>query len=242
MQIAAVVLGVGPLYAGVFYSGYISLQTGDFTLDAAALAAGVLVMASFAIFLIGLLMLLGERVSDLDLKPGALGNDIRAGIGLTLLILLVLFGLRQLQMLLEQLQLIPPTPDIPESNLELVGSLAGNPLLLGLFFGPVIWVQAALVEELTRVFVLTRLWKVWPARSARVLCVLMWSVIFGIAHIYQGAVGVVGTALIGLVLGTHYMLRGRVLPLVIAHGLYDTLATLALLYAVQHPELFAALL
>src|SRR5205085_1436392 len=145
--------------------------------------------------------------------------------------------LRGCMVILEQLHVVPQTSNVPESNIEMIGNVAKNPWLMALFFGPVIWLQAAVIEEFTRAFVLSRLWKVWPARSGRIASLLAWSALFGLAHIYQGANGVIGTALIGLVLGQYYLERGRILPLMIAHGLYDTLATLALLYVVHHPEM-----
>ena len=47
--------------------------------------------------------------------------------------------------------------------------------------------------------------------------------IFGISDApSQGPLGVAGTALIGLILGWHYLARGRVLPLIVGHALYDT--------------------
>lgn len=237
VQLAAVILGVGPLYAYTFYSGLVALDTGKFTLGLNELLGGLAVMASFAIFLVSLLLLLGERPSDLQLQRSTLWKDVRSGVGLLFGILGALILLRIITTALENLQLVPPTSEVPESNLELIAGVAKDPLLFALFLGPVIWFQAAVVEEFTRVFVLSRLWKVWPTRNARLWSVLIWSALFGLAHVYQGATGVLGTALIGLVLGLHYCRYGRVLPLMIAHGLYDTIATLALLYAVQHPEL-----
>jgi membrane protease YdiL (CAAX protease family) len=242
MQLAAVVLGVGPLYALVFYSGLQTLDAGKIEVTASGLITNLEVMLTFAIFLVALLLLLGDRVSDLQLKRGTLGSDIAQGIVLTVGMIGALFVLRIAAMALERAGLIPPTTGIPDSNLDLIGDVAQDPLLLALFLGPVIWIQAALVEELTRAFVLTRLWKVWPARRARIVSLVAWSLLFGLAHVYQGATGVIGTALIGLVLGAHYLARGRLLPLIIAHGLYDTLASLVLLYAVRHPELLQSAL
>jgi membrane protease YdiL (CAAX protease family) len=242
LQLAAVILGVGPLYVFIFISGLTALQTGDYQLRAADLISGVVVMAVFGLFLVSLLLILGERLSDLQLGPGKVISDMGSGILLTLLIFGMLIMLRLAQAGLEGLGLIPKGPNVPEANLEMVASIASDPLLLFLFLGPVIWIQAAVIEELTRVFVLSRLWKVWPAPRAKALALYVWSAIFGLAHIYQGAIGVVGTAMIGLLLGSYYLGRGRVLPLIIAHGLYDTLATLALLYAVRHPELLPAAL
>ncbi len=242
MQIAAVVLGVGPLYALTFCMGLQSLKAQNFVLNAGDLIGGLIVMIGFGAFLIALLLLLGEQIGELQTQRASLSTDIAAGLVLTLVVLVGLMALRLTLAGLEALGLFPLVEEIPASNLEMVGSVAKDPLLLALFLGPVIWIQAAVVEELTRVFVLSRLWKVWPARRARVISLLAWSAIFGLAHIYQGATGVLGTALIGLILGSYYLQRGRFLPLIIAHGLYDTIATLALLYAVRHPEVLPSAL
>jgi membrane protease YdiL (CAAX protease family) len=237
MQLGAVVLGVGPLYGLVFYSGLQSLDAGEMKITAAGLLFNLALMGMFALFLVGMLLILGERLPDLQLKPGSFAKDLGSGVGLFFGILGALFLMRVGSLLLERLGLAPPIDPVPDANLDLIGSVTKDPLLFALFIGPVIWFQAAVVEELTRAFVLTRLWKVWPGAQARLASVIVWSLLFGLAHIYQGATGVIGTALIGLVLGLSYLRRGRLLPLIIAHGLYDTLATLALLYALQHPEL-----
>ena len=242
LQLAAVVLGVGPLYVMVFFSGLQALEAGEVQLNAAGLLMNIGVMASFAAFLLGLLLVLGELPSGLQLRPGTVLSDIGIGVGLFFTIIGALILMKVTTALLEGAGLIPQMQDVPDANLELIASVTRSPWLFALFLGPVIWFQAAVVEELTRVFVLTRLWKVWPSRSAKLASVVAWSLLFGLAHIYQGATGVIGTALIGLVLGMSYLFRGRVLPLMIAHGLYDTLATLALLYALHHPEVLKSAL
>jgi membrane protease YdiL (CAAX protease family) len=242
MHLAAVIIGVGPLYAMVFYSGLQSLAGGEFKVTAPILVFNLVVMLSFAALLIALLLILGERPADLQWKAGTIGSDIAVGIGLLFQILGALVVFRLVSSALEKLHLIPALDAIPDSNIDMIGSVVQDPLMFALFLGPVIWIQAAVIEELTRTFVLSRLWKVWTSAQARILCVLIWSALFGLAHIYQGATGVIGTALIGLVLGLAYLRHGRVLPLILAHGLYDTLATLALLYAYEHPELFTATL
>lgn len=236
LQLAAIVLGVGPLYVTVFISGLQTLGTGKVELTAVGLLVNLALMASFAIFLIGLLLVLGERPSDLQLRRGATASDIAAGIGLFFTIIGALILMKIATSALTRMGLVPPVQDVPDANLDLIASVTKDPLLFALFLGPVIWFQAAVVEELTRVFVLSRLWKVWPSHAAKLTSVVIWSLLFGLAHIYQGVTGVIGTALIGLVLGIGYLQRGRVLPLMVAHGLYDTLATLALLYALHHPE------
>jgi uncharacterized protein len=80
---------------------------------------------------------------------------------------------------------------------------------------------------------LTRMWRVWPSHAGRVLTVIGSALLFGLGHAYQGPLGIVGTGLIGLVLGWHYLKHGRMLPLIIAHGLYDSCVLLAMVLFVR---------
>jgi membrane protease YdiL (CAAX protease family) len=86
----------------------------------------------------------------------------------------------------------------------------------------VVWIGVACFEEISRVFLLKRLWSVGRSRTFHWLAILISAVIFGLAHVYQGAAGVVGTGIIGFFLGWIYMRMGRVWPLVIAHALFDS--------------------
>jgi membrane protease YdiL (CAAX protease family) len=242
MHLAAVVLGVGPLYVLVFVSGLETLKTGQTGITLPLLVENIAVMLAFGLFLIALLLILGERPEQLQLHPGTLRSDISAGIALTFAIFGSLILLRIAMVLLEQLHLIPLQESVPDATFDLAKSVAQNRYMKILFFGPVIWGQAAIIEELTRVFVLTRLWKVWPAPRAKVVSVYAWSLVFGLAHIYEGFMGVALTALIGLVLGRFYLSRGRLVPMILAHGLYDTVVALILMYFVRHPDLLPAAL
>ena len=70
--------------------------------------------------------------------------------------------------------------------------------------------------------------------TAAVLAALAQAVLFGLGHAYQGATGILVSGAIGLAFGL-LMLRFRtVWPLVIAHGLIDTVSMLAL-YAGARP-------
>ena len=55
------------------------------------------------------------------------------------------------------------------------------------------------------------------------------SVVFGVAHSYQGGAGMFLSGAAGIVYGTHFAWRRPSLWLsVIAHGVYDTIAFVAL--------------
>lgn len=61
----------------------------------------------------------------------------------------------------------------------------------------------------------------WPA-------VVVSSLLFGLGHAYQGWFGVVQTALIGLVFATLVLRWGRLWPVIIAHGLINFVALMAM--------------
>lgn len=92
------------------------------------------------------------------------------------------------------------------------------------------WTTAAFGEEvLFRGFVQSRLRALLGARPhAGVLAAAVQAVLFALGHAYQGATGMLVSGAIGLAFGM-LMLRFRsVWPLVIAHGLIDTVSMVAL--------------
>jgi membrane protease YdiL (CAAX protease family) len=101
-------------------------------------------------------------------------------------------------------------------------------LLVGL---AVVWSTAAFGEEMVfRGFVLNEIssWlgnRAWHAATALVAT----SVLFGVAHAYQGWVGVILTGFAGLFFGTIYLLFKRNLWVpILTHGIFDTLAFVAI--------------
>ena len=59
------------------------------------------------------------------------------------------------------------------------------------------------------------------------------AVLFGLAHLYQGASGVATTALIGFILAVAYLHFGRVWPLIISHYLHNALQIILLVYLIR---------
>ena len=57
---------------------------------------------------------------------------------------------------------------------------------------------------------------------------LLTSVVFGVLHVYQGALGILRTTAIGATLAGGFLLSGSLLPAVVAHVLIDILAGLVL--------------
>lgn len=170
---------------------------------------------------------LKEDLSDFNSKPGTWYNDLGWGVLLTI-IYFVLFYLERM-FLTDLLQFNP--------NLELLGlmlDMRDNPLLLILWFGPVLWIGIALYEELIRVFILTTLWK-WSDHVAWIITVIFFaSLIIGLAHWNQGSYGVVTITIKSLVACVFFYQKRRLMPLVYAHVLYDGLQVGMLL--LTYPE------
>lgn len=61
------------------------------------------------------------------------------------------------------------------------------------------------------------------------------AVLFGVAHAYLGFRGILTAGCVGLIYGALYLCNGRNLaPLVLAHGLTDSLSLLAIYLGVAH--------
>lgn len=215
VQLLAVAIGVLPFYTFVIWSHL--TRESPYTLQDLFLLP--LVVGSLGVVWMAFLYttLCGKRLSDLNLKPSNWPRDLVMGILLTM----VLFAWRVIDGLTVS-DWIPRQPPPPEI-LNLIFGLAENPLLLALWLGPVVWIGVALFEELGRVFILNRLWSVWDHRLARWAVLLFSALLFGLAHIYQGPAGAISVGILGLISGLAYMVWGRVWPLVIAHGLFDSI-------------------
>ena len=117
-------------------------------------------------------------------------------------------------------------------ELQALGFVEGN-LSAALMLLALMWVTAAFGDELVyRGYFMLRLARMlgdderawWGAA-------LLISVLFGLAHAYQGPAGVVGTGFVGLVLALIFLRHRTNLTLVmLTHGFYDTIG-IGLLYA-----------
>lgn len=97
------------------------------------------------------------------------------------------------------------------------------------------WSTAAFGEEvLFRGFLQQRLREWFSALPAcGLLAALLQALLFGLGHAYQGATGILVSASIGLAFGLLRLRLRSVWPLVIAHGLIDTVSMLALYAGAQ---------
>lgn len=219
-----------PVYALVLLSDIDAAQSGGFQFPELAdtiVNMLILILGFGGLMVILLYVVCGQRLADLQLKRGALVTDLWAG----LLLAVTLVGT---QVLFNIALSAGAEPEIPDANLEIAYALAEDPFLLAFWLGPLVWLQAGLFEEFTRVFLLTRLWQVWPGNAGRWLVLIGSALLFGLGHAYQGGLGIAGTALIGLILGWHYLAYGRVLPLIVGHALYDTVVIFSMVSAVRY--------
>lgn len=92
----------------------------------------------------------------------------------------------------------------------------------------IVWTSAAFGEEMFfRAFLITRAERTFSGIPfAPILAVLVAALIFGTGHFYyQGLRGLIVTGMIGVALGLLYLGYKRNLwPLILAHGLVDSLA------------------
>lgn len=170
---------------------------------------------------------LKEKLSDFNSGEGSLRKDILWGFGLTAMYFLLFY--------VERATLINVLTF--RSNEELLGlmlELREKPLLLILWFGPVLWIGVALYEELIRVFVLSSLWQFSKSQIWVFTVIVISALIMGLAHWSQGSYGIVTIAIKSLVSGYFFFKVRRLLPLIIAHALYDGIQVALLL--ITYPQ------
>ena len=124
-----------------------------------------------------------------------------------------------------------PRPDYTSFAMQ----IEANPAAL-IFILLKVWTTVAFGEEiLGRVFLIDRietLLKGIPGSSQ--LSVILASILFGLAHEYQGLGGIILTAIIGLVLGEVYLYQKRsIWTNVVVHGMVDTIAMFLLFFGVK---------
>lgn len=170
---------------------------------------------------------LQESLADFNSGEGNWKTDILWGLGLTAAYFLLFIVERPLFS-----GVLHRVPNM--EMLDLMLSMRKNPLYLILFFGPVLWIGIALYEELIRVFLLTTLWKFSEKMGWMILVIVFASAIIGLTHWSQGSYGVVTIGIKSLVSCFFFFKYRRLLPLVIAHVLYDGIQVALLL--ITYPQ------
>lgn len=186
-----------------------------------------LVFGSLGIAVIWLLkrFYLGESLYSLNSGEGSLVGDIFWGVVLTIVYFVLFFAARYT---LSDLLAFTPNREL----LGLMLDMRERPWMVVLWFGPVLWIGISLYEELVRAFLLSELWSFSVNKLWISTVVLFAAVVVGTTHWSQGPYGIVTIAIKSIVIGAFYFHRRRLLPLVIAHILYDGLqvGTLLLTY------------
>ncbi len=146
------------------------------------------------------------------------GKDVGVGLGLTAVYFTMFF--------VERATLMQWLPNNNPPNTELINvmvDLAHSPLLMVVWFGPVLWLGIALFEELSRTFLLKCLWNISENRKWHIAVIFLASTLIGLAHLYQGVYGIISIGLKSVVVSLYFYKYRRLLPLIISHGLYDGL-------------------
>ena len=214
-QLLAVTVVCVPPYAHAIWS---HLSQGTITLKELFLYPLLLGGGSVVLALLVYRFICGERIASLNLKSGKWYTDILVGV----LLAAVFLGLFMLQQVIQSRYLPSTAGPPPEELVTLFSGIVNDPLLLVVWLGPVVWLGVAAFEELTRVFMLNRLWTVWPQPVACWIAMVVSAALFGLAHIYQGSVSMVAIALQGFLYALYYRRFGRVWPMIIGHALYDS--------------------
>lgn len=223
IQALAILFGVVPIY-GMTIMTHLNKDR-PYNLNEILFYSCVIAPLMLVVLLILLRFLCGERFSDLNLKRARWWQDVLGGISLTVLTLGTAFFLGPV--------IGRFLPSNAQSMDNMFIGLMQNPLNMVLFLGPSLMLGAAGFEELIRVFLLTRWWKIAPGIVWRWLGVFISAAMFGLAHLYQGPTGVVTTAITGLILAIVYLRFGRVWPLIISHYLHDALQIGLVIYLIQ---------
>lgn len=215
-QILAVLIAYVPVYTFALWT---NLSERQITLKELFLYPLILGGGGVILILVLHRYLLGEPLSTLQLKAGRWYSDILAGVLLWMLTL----GILMLQKVIQSTIFPAKSEPAAEQLITLFSGIAHNPVLIAVWLGPVVWIGVAAFEELSRVFALNHLWRVWPQPAAKWIVLIATAVLFGLVHIYQSPLNMFFITIQGLLYGFYYLRFGRVWPLIIAHALYDSL-------------------
>lgn len=118
-----------------------------------------------------------------------------------------------------QVARVPTGTDLPAAGEGVLAMLPRTRVERRLF--AIVSVTAGICEELVfRGFLIAVLAALLPAAPVWI-CAVAAAVVFGLAHLYQGASGVTVTFVVGLALGGLYLVTGSLLAPVVVHALID---------------------
>ncbi len=216
----AVLVAVGIPFAGMIAyrtrqsTGFASIELILYPLLFGGLGIGVILLLKR--------FFLGNAIEDFNTTKGNLGADILWGSGLTVAYF-VLFQLERFTLS----DILASTPNV--ELLDLMLDMREHPWMVLVWFGPVLWIGIALYEELTRAFLLNGLWSYSKHPGWVAFAILVSAVLIGLVHWSQGPYGIVTVAIKSAVAGAFYHKVRRLLPLIVAHVLYDGVQVAALL-------------
>ncbi len=222
IQLLAAIAGVLPLYSSLIM--YQLRKDQPLSIQGFIFYLAVISPLAIVIALLLLRLLCGETARGLNLRPGKLSSDLLAALILSPVIIVA--NVISNRFLSEWF----PDSASNTSVRNLFVELASNPGLLVLFVGLLIPLGAA-SEEVIRVFLLSRLWKVWPSAAGKLGAVVISACLFGLIHVYRGPSSVAWTAIFGVIMALYYLRFGRAVPLILAH--YVTNALQVIVFAVQ---------
>jgi len=154
-----------------------------------------------------------QSFSRLNRRPGTLGADLRAGLTLFAAAWILCRAFYWLQTCYLPLSSTTSIKDTTEAMLV-------SPWSIVMLIGPYSFLAAGFMEEFCRCFLLERAWTLWPDRASSYTAIGIAAVVFGLCHLYQGPAGVVNTGFFGLLMALYYWNFGRIIPMMLAHGLY----------------------
>jgi membrane protease YdiL (CAAX protease family) len=214
VQLLAIAIGILPGYIPTI----MAQSQNDQPLSVKDIFLYTTVLGGIMIIVMLLLLryLCGERIRDLNRNPGKWWKDVLAGIGLTIL----MFAVR---IVLEN----PINSIFPRELNNGLGNffeeMIRDPWLFVLVMGPVLIIGAGIFEELTRVFLLTRLWNINSSKTWSWIGIILSVVLFGLIHSYQGPAGIISTGVSGFIWAVYYYNYGRIIPLILSHYLFDAI-------------------
>jgi membrane protease YdiL (CAAX protease family) len=159
---------------------------------------------------------------------GTLYKDVLVGLGLTVIYFAMFF--------LERATLYQWIPNNNPPNTEIFDTIryiSSRPILIFIWFVPVLWIGVALFEELSRTFLLKCLWNISDNKGWEVFVIFIASALIGIVHLYQGTAGIISIGLKSLVACFYFYRYRRLFPLIISHALYDGLQIAFLIVQIQ---------